>query len=399
VVEIGTSVAAPMAAQILGDVGADVIKVERPGTGDDARNWAPPYWGPVGVTFLSLNRSKRSLALDFKDEQGREVLHRLLVGSDVLIQNLRPGALTAAGFGPERLTEINPRLIYCDLTGFGAAGPLAGKPAYDPLLQAFSGIVSITGDDSGAPARVPVSVLDIGTGMWTALAVFEALRRREVTGRGCHVELSLLQTALTWLAPALMGVMAGNPPPERLGSGHAGVVPYGAFPSSDGWIFISAGNDATWTRLCRSLDAPELLGDERFTGNVSRASHRAEVNQALAAVTSRQSSADLLTRLEAAGVPCSPVNTVDRVLCEPQVAAIGALRGLPRDDIPDLTVINPPFTFDGAYPRLGAAPPRLGAHTKVILHELGYEPLAVQRLVDAGVVELADPARKERSSG
>lgn len=389
VVEIGTSVAAPMAAQILGDMGADVVKVERLGTGDDARSWAPPHWGPAGVTFLSLNRSKRSLALDFKDEAGREVLERLLAESDVLIQNLRPGALAAAGFTPERIAEINPRLVYCELTGFGPEGPLAGKPAYDPLLQAFSGIVSMTGEDGGAPARVPVSVLDIGTGMWTAIAVYEALRRRETTGRGSHVELSLLHTALTWLAPSLMSVMAGNPAPQRLGSGLAGVVPYGAFPSSDSWVFVSAGNDGAWTRLCTALEAQDLLTDERFAGNVLRASHRAEVTEALSAVTSRFASSDLLTRLEAAGVPCAPVNRVDEVLREPQVDAIGALRSLPRDDIADLTVVNPPYTFDGAYPRVAVPPPPLGADTVAVLTDLGYADHQIEKLVEAHVVETA----------
>jgi len=388
VIEIGTSVAAPMAAQILGDLGADVIKVERLGTGDDSRSWAPPHWDGAGVTYLSLNRNKRSLALDFKDAAGRDVLERLVSGADVLIQNLRPGALASAGFTTERLRELNNRLIYIEMTGFGASGPQAGKPAYDPLLQAYSGIVSITGEDGRAPARVPVSVLDIGTGMWAALAVYEGLRRRDQTGQGTHVELSLLQTALTWMAPTLMSVMAGNAVPQRLGSGLAGVVPYGAFPSSDSWVFISAGNDSAWKRLCRALDAPELDEDDRFRTNVSRASHRPDVTESLSAVTVQFTSAEIIHRLEAAGVPCSPVNTVDEVVVDEQVLSTGALRSLPRHDIPGLTVVNPPMTFDGSYPAFDVPPPPLGADSASVLEDLGLTSDQITRLVECGVVGL-----------
>jgi len=389
VIEIGTSVAAPMAAQILGDMGADVVKIERAETGDDSRSWAPPHWGGAAVTFLALNRNKRSLILDFKQPAGARVLERLIRESDVLIQNLRPGALASAGFPAERLLEINPRLIYCEITGFGPKGPESGKPAYDPLVQAYSGIVSMTGEDGRPPSRVPVSVLDIGTGMWTAISVYEALRRRDQTGEGCHVELSLLHTAIAWLAPTLMSVLAGNPAPRRLGSGLAGVVPYGAFPSADGWVFISAGNDQAWNRLCAALEAPALAASPHFATNEARASHREEVSDALSAVTNRLEAAEILARLTRAGVPCSPVNTVKDIVKDAQVLATGMLSRLPREDIPSLTVVNTPMTFDGAYADLRVPPPPLGADTLSVLSELGLDPAEIETLFRSGVIASA----------
>ena len=312
VIELGTSVAAPMAGQILGDLGAEVVKVERVGRGDDSRSWAPPHWDGESVTFLALNRNKRSLALDYKDPRGKQVLKDLIRDADVLVHNLRPGAVAAAGFGEDELRRLNPRLINVELTGFGPNGPRAAQPGYDPLLQAYSGIVSITGQDSGPPSRVPVSLLDMGTGMWAVVAVYEALRRRDATGLGCHVELSLLQTALTWLSMPLLTVLAGNPAPERLGSGLAGVVPYGAYPTSDGYVFISAGNDTAWARLCQALDAASLRDREGFATNTERVLARGAVDSELGVVTRAFDTAEVLRRLGAAGVPCAPVQTLDR---------------------------------------------------------------------------------------
>ncbi|MFN7150284.1 MAG: CaiB/BaiF CoA transferase family protein, partial [Microthrixaceae bacterium] len=307
VVEVGTSIAAPYGTQVLGDMGAEVIKVERTGTGDDTRSWAPPSWGEESIAYLSFNRNKKSVALDYKTDEGREVLRRLIASADVLVQNLRPGALAKAGFGPDVLEELNPRLINCDLSGFGPTGPRARQPAYDPLLQAYSGIVSITGEDGRDPVRVPVSLLDMGTGMWTVIAVYEALRRRDQTGRGSHVQLSLLQTAMTWMSGPLMGAVAGNPAPQRLGSGFRGAVPYGAFPTSDGHIFISCGNDRLFRTLLAAIDAEDLSDRPGFATNRQRLAHRDEINIAIGERTSAFGLDELVKRLERAGVPHSPV--------------------------------------------------------------------------------------------
>ena len=398
VVEIGTSVAAPYAAQILGDFGADVVKVERLGTGDDSRSWAPPQWDGVSVTFLALNRSKRSLVVDYKTEAGKKILESLISESDVLIQNLRPGALAAAGFDAGQIRALNPRLIYCELSGFGAVGPRASDPAYDPLVQAFSGIVSITGDESSAPSRVPVSLLDMGTGMWAALAVFEALRRRDQTGSGSHVQLSLLQTALTWLTIPLMGVQSGNPVPGRQGSGLAGVVPYGAFPSSDGYVFISAGNNQTWHELLDALGAQHLKDVYEYSTNPQRVVHREAVTRDLSAATSRFTSNELVGLLSAARIPHSPVQTLDQVLGDDQVHALGQFTALQHDAITDFTTLNLPMTFDGAYPEISQAPPDLGADTYSVLTSLGHSEAEIADLLAQGVVQQAEPGSDRMAS-
>lgn len=387
VIEIGTSVAAPYAGQILGDFGAEVIKVERRTTGDDSRNWAPPAWDGYSIVFLALNRNKKSVVIDYKTEEGRKVMEELIAGADVVIQNLRPGSFAKAGFSADRLHELNPRLIYCEMSGYGRTGPRAQQPAYDPLLQAYSGIVSMTGEDGGAPARVPVSVLDMGTGMWTAMGVFEALRRLEQTGEGSHIELSLLQTALTWLTPSLMGCAAGDPPPRRLGSGFGGVVPYGAFPTSDGHIFMSAGNDDTWRRLIASIDSSDLDELPGFGSNGERVRNRETVVTALSERTSNYSTDDMVERLIQAGVPHSPVNTVDKVLVDEQVQALGQIEQAPEHAIADLKMVNMPMTFGGHYPAINTAPPELGQDTESVLASLGIDKEQIDSLLARGHIE------------
>lgn len=388
VIEIGTSVAAPFATQILADLGATVIKVERFGTGDDSRTWAPPSWEGLSVTFLSLNRGKQSMVLNYKEPRGAELLWDMIRRADVLVQNLRPGAMAKAGFTAEALKAANPGLIYCEMSGFGGTGPMAGRPAYDPLVQAYGGIVSVTGDDGGAPARVPVSVLDMGTGMWTALSVLEAIRRRDKTGTGSHIELSLLQTALMWMAPQLLAVKAGNPTQRRLGSGFGGVVPYGAFPAADdGFIFVSAGNNDAWNRLLGALEVPQDAEIRSYTDNADRVQARAEVVDLLSNITAAYTVPEMERRLVAAGVPHSPVNDVPQVLADEQVKALEQIVPMAHPEVPGFSVVNLPMTFDGEYPmHQPTAPPALGADTRSVLRSLGLETETIDELVTAGVV-------------
>lgn len=389
VLEVGTSVAAPFASQILGDLGAEVVKIERVDTGDDTRAWSPPSWDGESVAFLYLNRNKKSIVLDYKATEGREVLERLVASADILIQNLRPGAFEKAGFGAERLKELNPRLIYCELSGFGSVGPRAEQPAYDPLLQAYSGIVSMTGPDGSEPCRVPVSVLDMGSAMWLVIAIFDALRRRDDTGRGAHVQSSLLQTALMWVSPALMGCAAGLEPPRRLGSGFGGVVPYGAFPTKDGHIFVSAGNQSIWLRLLKAIEAQDLQDIPGFMTNEERVANREKVVAEVGRRTSAFTIAELEERLAAAGVPHSPVKTVDQVLTDPQVAALGQIQPLPHPRVPELQVVNLPITIDGEQATLRTPPPALGGDTREVLETLGMSVDDITRLTSTGVVQIS----------
>ena len=385
VIEISTSVAGPLVGQTLGDLGAEVIKVERVGVGDDTRAWAPPSWDDLSVIFLGLNRNKRSVELDYKDERGREVLERLIASADVLVQNLRPGALAKAGLDVARMRELNPGLIYCEITGFGPRGPKKDDPAYDPLLQAYSGIVDMVSGE-GAPIRVPLSVLDKGTGMWAVIGILDALRRRDRTGEGAHLEVSLLQTALSWVNAGLMSARAGNEKRERLGSGHDGVVPYGAFPVSDGYVFLSAGNQALWTRFCRATGADDLLDRDGFASNPERAANRRTVEAAVGEVTLRFDAATLLARLADAGVPASRVNKVEDMVHDEQALSTGMLERVEHPVIDGFEVVNLPMTFDGEYPAHQCAPPLLGADRRAVLAGLGYSDDELRAMLDDAVV-------------
>ena len=370
VVDVTMSVAGPFATLILADLGADVIKVERPGTGDDTRGWGPPFWQGESCHFSALNRNKRSVELDLKDPEGAERFRELLATADVFVQNLRPGAIAGLGFGYAEVAALNPRLVYCDMTGYGSGGPLSSLPAYDPLMQAFSGLMSLTGEDGRPPSRIPVSVLDQGTGMWTAIAVLDALRTRERTGEGTHLETSLLNTALMWLPTQFTNYFAAGEVPRRLGSGTIGIYPYAAFPTATGHVIIAAGNQNLWTRLCTAIGRTELLADPRFDSNVDRVAHRDELFAELAATLSTRDSEHWVRVLDEAGVPCTPIRTLDEVAAHEQVAAIGAFQRVAHPRIPDYTSIALPIRDAGGYPQFRLAPPLLGEHTDEVLAEL-----------------------------
>jgi crotonobetainyl-CoA:carnitine CoA-transferase CaiB-like acyl-CoA transferase len=363
VVDITMSVAGPFTTQILGDLGADVIKVERPPAGDDTRRWGPPFWGPDSPSFLGLNRNKRSLLLDLKDEDDKATLTRLLDEADVLVQNMRPGTLERLGFGYEAIRARNPRLVYCEITGYGPTGPLKDRPAYDPLMQAFSGLMSLTGEEGRAPARIPASILDQGTAMWTVIGILDALRRRDETGQGRLVQTSLLETALTWLPPQFLGYFADGTVPPRLGSGTVGIAPYQAFPAADGWFIIAAGNDSLWHRLCQAIDRADLLAGSRFTHNPDRVARRAELADELSATTRKKEAAHWMSALTDAGVPTAPIQTIDQVVAHEQVQALGAFVPVRHPVIEDLRVIATPIRVDGAYYPVRTPPPALGEGT------------------------------------
>ncbi|TNC29442.1 CaiB/BaiF CoA transferase family protein [Amycolatopsis alkalitolerans] len=362
VVDVTTSVAGPFATLILGDLGADVVKVERPGSGDDTRRWGPPFWNGESPHFTAFNRNKRSVVMDLKEPADAERFRALVDAADVLVQNLRPGAMDALGFGYDTLSATNPGLIHCDMTGYGSGGPLSDRPAYDPLLQAFSGLMSMTGEPGGAPARIPVSVLDQGTGMWAAIGILDALRRRERTGRGTRFEVSLLNTALMWLPAQFGNYFADGTVPRRLGSGTIGIYPYGAFPTADGSAVVAAGNQVLWTRLCGVIGRRDLIEDTRFADNPGRVDHRDELHAELAATLSTRPTAYWTESLGAVGVPCTPIQTLDQVAEHEQVKAIGAFGSVPHPAIPDFRTVHLPVRDADGYPALSRPAPGLGEH-------------------------------------
>jgi crotonobetainyl-CoA:carnitine CoA-transferase CaiB-like acyl-CoA transferase len=388
VADLTQNVAGPTCTQILGDMGADVIKVERPGRGDDARAWAPPFWGEESATFMSFNRSKRSLAVDMKAPEGRAILERLIGRADVLVQSLRAGAIEELGLGWERAHALNPRLVYCSITAFGTDGPLSDRPGYDPLMQAYGGIMSVNGHAGQPPARVPVSLVDMGTGMWAVIAILGALRERERTGRGANVTTALFETALAWTTFQMTHYFANGEIPQPQGSGTAMICPYEAFPTRDAWVMIAAASDALFVKAATALGAPELPRDARFADNPARVAHRGELLEALSRITRELSSADVLARLQGAGVPCAPILTLDRVAAEPQTEASGMLISAKHPRLPDYRTVGLPIRWDGERPGVTRVPPLLGEHTAEVLGTLGYDEAAIQSLVERHVVQL-----------
>ena len=365
VVELGQSVAAPFAGQLLADFGAEVVKVEKP-EGDDARRWGPPFVDGAAATFQALNRGKRSVVCDLRDRAQRESLVRFVVErADVVLQNMRPGQVDALGLGADALCRLKPELVYCNVGAFGSRGPLAQRPGYDPLMQAFGGIMSVTGDPKGEPVRVGPSIVDVGTGLWAVIGILLALHRRTLTGEGAVVDVSLLETAAVWMSPFAMQYLASGVTPGRQGTSQAGIVPYRAFATVDGHLVVAAGNDALYRRFCEALGRPELADDPRFATNPKRVESAVELHAELEPALAGRTTAEWAARLDEAGVPNAPLHDVAQLLAHEQIDALGILRRLSGFSQP---VIGPAVSLDGERPVAAGAPPALG--------ELSIEELA-----------------------
>jgi crotonobetainyl-CoA:carnitine CoA-transferase CaiB-like acyl-CoA transferase len=387
VADLTQNVAGPFCTQVLGDMGAEIVKVERPGRGDDARAWAPPYWGDESASFMAFNRNKKSIALDLKRDGGLDVLKRLVKRADVFVQSLRAGVVAEMGLDFAAASATNPRLVYCSITAFGTEGPLAHLPGYDPLMQAYAGLMSVNGHAGQEPARVGTSVIDMGTGMWAALGIVAALRQRDATGRAVEVTTALFETALMWTSYHTLGYFGSGEVPQPQGSGTAMIAPYQAFPTADGFVMIGAASDSLFVRMTEALNAPALAADPRFADNPSRVRHREAIVAAVSALTRERKSADLLDALRSAGVPAAPILTIDAVMQEPQTQASGMLVPAPHPRLPDYRSVGLPIRWDGRRPGVRRVPPRLGEHSADVLTWLGYTLDDVRHLQKQGMVQ------------
>ncbi len=359
VIELGNSVAAPFAGQIFGDLGAEVIKVEKAG-GDEARKWGPPFWEGASATFQPLNRNKKSVVCDLRDAAQVGALKALIhARADVVLQNLRPGQVDALGLDADTLRHDKPSLVYCNLGAFGRTGPYKDKPGYDPLMQAFGGIMSTTGEPGRPPVRVGASVVDMGTGMWAVIGVLSALHARAAGGSGGVVDVSLFETAATWVSLFAAQYQASGDVPGRYGSGANGIVPYRAYATRDSDLVVAAGSDGLFRKLANVLGHPEWTSDERFATNPQRVASQAVLNSLIEGEMAKRTSTEWTELLEAAGIPCAPVQNVAQMIAHEQTAALGLLQDVPGSA---MKFIGLPVSFDGVRPLLRSRPPAVGEH-------------------------------------
>jgi crotonobetainyl-CoA:carnitine CoA-transferase CaiB-like acyl-CoA transferase len=373
VLDLSRVLAGPYATMVLADLGADVIKVEHPDRGDDTRHWGPPFAGGESAYFLSVNRNKRSIGVDLKSVEGLEKITGLAADADVVIENLRRGALEKLGLGYEALKELNPDLIYCSITGFGP-GKEEERPGYDFLVQARAGIMGITGfpEPQGEPTKVGVAIADIVCGLYAATAILAALRGRDATGEGARIEVPLFESTLGWLANRGQEYLVSGEDRGRMGNGHPTIVPYQTFDASDKQIAVAVGNDAQFGRLCEAIGREDLAADERFATNPDRVASRDELVEILQRELSERTADEWVERVRAAGVPCGPVNTLVEALADEHLSSTDMLQEIEHPLAGVLRMVASPMLFDGERPPVRLPPPTLGQHTEEV-RDVGWE--------------------------
>jgi len=387
VMDMSRVLAGPYCTMIMGDLGADVIKVEPP-EGDETRGWGPPFLDTESAYYLCVNRNKRGVVVNLKTEEGKTILRELARQSDILVENFRPGTLRRFGLDFASLRSNNPRLIYCSISGFGQTGSLCDRPGYDFMIQAMGGLMSFTGEPEGEPMKVGVAVTDIIAGLYAVIAIQAALQVREKTGVGQYIDISLFDSQLAWLVNVGSNFLVSGSLPKRYGNAHANIVPYQSFATSDGYFALAVGNDRQFQRLCNLLGHPEWSIDTRFMTNKGRVDYRDDLIPLLQAALLARPAEEWLAALEAAEIPCGPIHTLDKVFAEPQVTEREMLIGMEHPVTGNIAMVGSPLKMQATPVSYRLPPPRLGEHTSQVLKDvLGYSDHQVQDMINRKIVQ------------
>ena len=387
VLDLTRALAGPFCTLMLGDNGADVIKIEIPGSGDDTRKWGPPFIGDESAYFLSINRNKRSLTLNLQDPKAQDVFMKLAKDSDVVVENFTPGVMDRFGLGYEAVKAVNPNVVYCSISGFGQDGPYRSRPAYDQIMQGVGGLMSITGEPDGEPQKIGIAVTDIGAGMWSAFAITTALHHRDKTGEGQYIDISMLDAQVAWLTYQAAFFFANDEPPKRMGAAHPTLVPYQAFMCSDGkYINVAVGSERIWERFCQGMGREDLKDHPDYSVNSVRVAHRGAIVSMLQEIFLTRPVSEWVEDLQTANVPCGPINDLADVFADPQVLARDMLQEMPHPTLGTIKQTGLPIKFSRTPGGLDLHPPLLGEHNQEILSSLGYSDADVQSLKDASVI-------------
>jgi formyl-CoA transferase/CoA:oxalate CoA-transferase len=386
VLDLSRALAGPYCTMMLGDMGAAVIKLEMPGTGDDSRSWGPPFVEGESAYFMSVNRNKKSITLNMKSTKSSEIITRMIKQSDVLVENFRPGAMDRLGFGYEQVKEMNPRLIYASISGFGQDGPYRLLPGFDQVLQGMGGLMSITGEAGGPPIKVGVAIADISGGMFAAFGVLTALYNREKTGKGQMIDVSLLDSQVAWLTYRAGAYFASGEVPQPVGSGHPVIVPYQAFQAKDVYVNIAVGNDQLWVKFCKAVGLEKVMDNPKFATNAKRVENREAIVKIIGDLIVTKNGEEWLKILNDAGVPCGPIYTVDKIFEDPQVLHRGMMKELEHPKAGTIRVTGIPVKLSDTPGEITLPPPFLGQHTREILTELGYSAQDQEKLREENVV-------------
>jgi formyl-CoA transferase len=380
VVDFTKALAGPYCTMHLADMGAEVIKIEMPETGDDSRGWGPPFIEGEAAYFLSINRNKKSITLNLKDERAKEIALKLIEKSDIVVESNRPGVMKKLGLDYECVKEINPGVIYCSISGFGQTGPYKERPGFDQVIQGYGGIMGLTGEAGGPPIKVGIAVTDIATGMFAAMGILMALYYREKTGKGQYIDASMLDGQISWLTYQGGRYLASGEVPQRIGSAHPLIVPYQDFEASDGFINIAAGNDNLWRKFCEVTGLQDIVDNPKFATNANRVENREEVVGIISKVIANKTIEEWLDILNNAGIPCGPIYTVDRVFADPHVLAREMLVEVNHPKCGKIKVTGSPVKFSETPAEVVTAPPSLGQHNDEILLGLGYSSDDIEKL-------------------